>query len=85
MKCLLDKEREVRFPCSKNCPLFGDCVCGFEKERKAMSEVKLTFYQWLNAEEFLTKREFRGLPKDRQEHYRAKYKLFLMTEKGGAE
>lgn len=32
MKCLLDKEREVRFPCSKNCHLFGDCVCEFEKE-----------------------------------------------------
>ncbi len=45
--------------------------------------MKITFYQWLNSSEFLTKREFKELPKDRQEHYRAKYKLFLMTEKGG--
>lgn len=32
MKCLLDKEREVGFPCSKNCHLFGDCICEFQKE-----------------------------------------------------
>lgn len=45
--------------------------------------MKITFYQWLNAYEFMTKREFKELPKYKQENYRTQYKLFLMTEKGG--
>ena len=35
MKCLMDKSREVSYPCSHACPLFGDCVVGFEVERSA--------------------------------------------------
>lgn len=32
MRCILDKEREVEYPCFKGCPLFGDCVIKFERE-----------------------------------------------------
>ena len=35
MKCLMDKSREVSYPCSHACPLFGDCVVEFETERSA--------------------------------------------------
>ena len=35
MKCLMDKSREVSYPCSHACPLFGDCVVEFEIERSA--------------------------------------------------
>lgn len=37
MKCLMDKSREVSYPCSHACPLFGDCVVEFETERSAGS------------------------------------------------
>ena len=47
--------------------------------------MKITFYQWLNAYEFMTKREFKELPKHKQENYRTQYKLCIMQEKGGAE
>ena len=45
--------------------------------------MKITFYQWLNSYEFMTKREFKELPKYKQKNYRTQYKLFLMQEKGG--
>ena len=32
MKCLMDKSREVSYPCSHACPLFGDCMVAFGKE-----------------------------------------------------
>lgn len=32
MNCLLDKERIVKYPCSPNCHLFGDCLVEFEKQ-----------------------------------------------------
>lgn len=35
MKCLMDKSREVSYPCSSACHLFGDCVVEFEIERSA--------------------------------------------------
>lgn len=35
MKCLMDKSREVSYPCSRACPMFGDCVVEFETERSA--------------------------------------------------
>jgi hypothetical protein len=38
---------------------------------------KLTFYQWLNVYEFMTKREFKELPKYKQENYRMEYKMFM--------
>ena len=36
MKCILN-DREVMYPCSSNCPLFGDCVTSFQKETKSMA------------------------------------------------
>lgn len=64
MKCLLDKEREVRFPCSKNCHLFGDCVCEFEKENtKAKEEMKFSELKkcpLCGSEEFYTNDYYRG-------------------------
>ena len=33
MKCILSG-REVMYPCSRNCSLFGDCVTNFQKETK---------------------------------------------------
>lgn len=36
----------------------------------------LTFFQWLNMYEFVTKREFRELPKYKQENYRAEFEMF---------
>lgn len=32
MNCLLDKERVIKYPCSSNCHLFGDCLVEFEKQ-----------------------------------------------------
>ena len=32
MNCLLDKEKVVKYPCSPNCHLFGDCLVEFEKQ-----------------------------------------------------
>lgn len=33
MKCLI-KNLEVNYPCSRVCPLYGDCVTAFLEERK---------------------------------------------------
>ena len=33
MICKLNKN-EVFYPCSRNCPLFGDCVVEYEKQNK---------------------------------------------------
>lgn len=38
---------------------------------------KLTFFQWLNAYEFMTKREFKELPQYKQDNYKAGYDLYL--------
>ena len=43
--------------------------------------MKITFYQWLNSYEFMTKREFKELPKYKQENYRTEYKMFLAQDK----
>ncbi|MFV0412943.1 MAG: hypothetical protein ACK5L3_06670 [Oscillospiraceae bacterium] len=32
MNCLMDENKEVDFPCFRGCPLFGDCVCNYEKK-----------------------------------------------------
>ena len=44
--------------------------------------MKISFYQWLNSYEFMTKREFKELPKYKQENYKTEYKMFLMQNKG---
>lgn len=38
MNCLLDKERVVKYPCSPNCHLFGDCIIEFEKQNTSSSQ-----------------------------------------------
>lgn len=38
MKCLMDKSREVSYPCSRACPLFGDCMVAFGKEPHSKME-----------------------------------------------
>lgn len=45
-----------------------------------MKEAKWTFYQWLNAYEFMTKREFKELPKYKQDNYRMEYKMFMQEK-----
>lgn len=34
MPCLLDKKKIVNYPCSRACPLFGDCVTKWYQVRK---------------------------------------------------
>ena len=41
------------------------------------NELKPTFYQWLNSYEFMTKREFKELPKYKQENYRTAYEMHI--------
>lgn len=36
----------------------------------------LTFFQWLNACEAITKREFKELSEDKQENYRKEFEMF---------
>lgn len=36
----------------------------------------LTFFQWLNLYEFMCKKEFKELPKYKQENYRLEYEMF---------
>ena len=36
----------------------------------------LTFFQWLNIYEFMTKKEFKELPDDKQENYKREFELF---------
>ena len=35
MKCLMRADLEISFPCSRNCPLFGDCVAACSAEWNA--------------------------------------------------
>lgn len=37
---------------------------------------QLTFFQWLNMYEYMTKKEFRELPEYKQENYRTEFELF---------
>lgn len=34
MPCLLDEKKIVNYPCSRACPLFGDCVTKWYQVRK---------------------------------------------------
>ena len=36
----------------------------------------LTFFQWLNIYELMTKKEFRELPKYKQENHRTEFEMF---------
>lgn len=36
----------------------------------------LTFFQWLNIYELMTKKEFKELPKYKQENYRKEFEMF---------
>lgn len=47
--------------------------------------MRISFYQWLNSYEFITNREFKELPKYKQENYKTEYKMFLMQNKGENE
>ncbi|WP_342759451.1 hypothetical protein [Kineothrix sedimenti] len=41
---------------------------------------QLTFFQWLNIYEFMTKKEFRELPEYKQENYKKEYEIFLQQQ-----
>lgn len=41
---------------------------------------QLTFFQWLNIYEFMTKKEFRELPEYKQENYKKEYEMFLQQQ-----
>jgi hypothetical protein len=41
---------------------------------------QLTFFQWLNVYEFMTKKELRELPEYKQENYRTEYEIFLIQQ-----
>lgn len=36
----------------------------------------LTFFQWINNYEFITKKKFKELPEHKQEAYRKKFEMF---------
>lgn len=38
---------------------------------------QLTFFQWLNIYELMTRREFKELPEYKQENYRTEYEIYL--------
>lgn len=40
---------------------------------RRIEKSELTFFQWLNIYEFMTKKEFKGLPKHKQENYKLKF------------
>ena len=42
-----------------------------------IEEKDWTFFQRLNAYEFMTKREFKELPEYKKENYREEFKMFL--------
>lgn len=45
---------------------------------------ELTFFQWLNMYESIYKREFKEMPKHKQENYRKEFEMFRNgTENGG--
>lgn len=44
---------------------------------RRVEKEELTFFQWLNIYEFITKREFKELPKYKQENYKREYDLFI--------
>lgn len=43
---------------------------------RRVEKTELTFFQWLNIYEFMTKKEFKELPKYKQENYKLEYEMF---------
>lgn len=43
---------------------------------RAASKQDLTFFQWLNLYEFMTKKEFKELPEYKQDNYRREFEMF---------
>ncbi len=43
---------------------------------RVVSTENITFFQWLNTYEFMCKREFKELPRYKQENYRREFELF---------
>ncbi|MPM06340.1 hypothetical protein SDC9_52639 [bioreactor metagenome] len=39
----------------------------------------LTFFQWLNAYEWMTKKEFKELQKYKQDNYRTEYEIYCKS------
>lgn len=43
---------------------------------KRVEAENLTFFQWLNIYELMTKKEFKKLPEYKQENYKREYEMF---------
>lgn len=43
---------------------------------RRVEKTELTFFQWLNIYEFMTKKEFKELPKYKQENYKLEFEMF---------
>lgn len=43
---------------------------------RVVSKEDLTFFQWLNIYELMTKKEFKELPKEKQDNYKTEFELF---------
>lgn len=43
---------------------------------RRVEESDLTFFQWLNIYEFMTKKEYKELPEYKQENYKREFELF---------
>lgn len=43
---------------------------------RRVEECDLTFFQWLNIYELMTKKEFKELPQYKQENYRREFEMF---------
>ena len=43
---------------------------------RRVEKTELTFFQWLNLYEFMTKKEFKELPKYKQENYKLEFEMF---------
>lgn len=73
------KSRDLKVPCRCN-------KCRSERKNTSTKTMKvnnrrvdrndLTFFQWLNMYEMITKREFKELPEYKQENYRREFRMF---------
>lgn len=43
---------------------------------RRIEKEELTFFRWLNIYELMTKKEFKELPKYKQENYRREFEMF---------
>ena len=51
MKCLLNKDLHVAYPCSPSCALFGDCITAYEKSILRKPKTKADRVRSMNDEE----------------------------------